>query len=191
MKKIVSILTVIALIAALACTSVFAEETAPVELGINDAESFDFENGNFEAVACDGSIHAKIYVNNTWTADTSVPAGMAIWMKENPEIQLDNDCDSQTMNLICSPVDSESYDGAATVEEMAKYIDTHEEMNVQYEICTINGIKAMVFNSIGKYQIGAYYELPEGLFFVAVDGITNEELENEAVLTVCSLTTEE
>lgn len=193
MKKIISMLTAIALLVTLACTSVFAETAGIPEVGTTaeEEEALDFENGNFEAVAFDGSIRAKIYVNNTWTPleETALP-GTACWLKENTEIELDNDCDAQIMNLGCMLIDPAEYDGVTTAEEMAAYLESLD-LGYGYEIVTIHGIRALVYNSDGKYTLGACYELPEGLLNIYIDGITNEELENEAVLTLCSLTVEE
>lgn len=39
--------------------------------------------------------------------------------------------------------------------------------------------------------MGAIYDLDEGFLMIIISGIVSEELENEAVLTLCSLTTEE
>lgn len=194
MKKIISALIALILVSCIACAA-FAEaaETELVERGFNEDSDFDFENGNFEGVTYDGSIRAKIYVNNSWAPfeDNGITAG-CIWWKANPEIEVAevDDADAGVMNIGCVLIDPESYDGAATLEAMKDFLDANG-FNYDCEICTINGIRAMVFNSEGKYTLGAFYELPEGLFKVYVDGITNEELENEAVLTLCSLTTEE
>lgn len=190
MKKMISMLIAIALILSLALTPVFAEDTELAEVGTYDLDAYDYEIGNFEGVTYDGSVFAKIYVYDTWTMDETAPAGFGIWMKENPEIQLENEYDSQTMNLVCKIVNPEEYDGVTTVEEMLTYL---EGMGIGYEgeIVTVNGIRTLVFNSEGKYNMGACYELPEGLLMIIVTGITNEELENEAVTTICSLITEE
>ena len=193
MKKLIALLTAIALIAALACTPVFAEGTEIAEVGLTPEEEagLDFENGNFEAVAFDGSVRAKIYVDNTWTSvEEGALPGTAVWLKENTEIVLDEDCDSCTVNLVCRMIDPAEYDGITTVEAMQEYLEGLE-IGYECEIFTIHGIKALTFNGEGKYLLGACYELPEGLLYITVDGITNEELENEAVLILCSLITEE
>lgn len=50
---------------------------------------------------------------------------------------------------------------------------------------------ALLFNTSDKYAMGAIYDLDEGFLMIIISGIVSEELENEAVLTLCSLTTEE
>lgn len=193
MKKLIAILTLIAMIASIACTAAFAEETGLIEMGLSEEEYLDFEKGNFEGVTYDGSIRAKIYVDNSWILfeDTGIVATRT-WWKSNPEIIIPEleDADASVMNLNCAFIDPASYDGAATLEGMKEFFDNNG-FNYACEICTVNGIRALLFNSEGKSTLGAVYELPEGMLKITIDGITNEDLENEAVTTLCSLTIEE
>ena len=193
MKKPLALLAALLLAAALLCTAA-AEEAALPERGYSNADDFNYEAGNFEAVTFDGSVRAKIYVTAYWTADETAPAGYGIWIRENPEIAIPEEEGAAAMNLVCRLMDPAELNGEATAEGAAKLLDAlNSEAGLEYgyDLCTVNGIKTLMYWSGDKYTVGAYCELPEGLLNISIDGITNEDLENEAVITLCSLIAEE
>lgn len=188
MKKIISALVALILVVCISCAA-FAEtaETELSELGYNKESDFDFEKGNFFGVTCDGSVRAKIYLTNDFLYDeaTQMP-GTALWMRDTGIENTGDDAETETFwqNVICTLETAETL-GATTLEEIVL------DEGYEGEIVTVNGVKALLFNSSDKYVMGGIYELDEGFLMIIISGVVNEDLENEAVITLCSLTTEE
>ena len=185
MKKIISVLIALVLVACIACAA-FAE-AAETELGFNEESDFDFENGNFYGVTSDGSVRAKIYLTNDFLYDEAAQMpGAAIWMRDTGIENTGDDSETATIwqNVVCRLETAETL-GVSALEEFIL------DEGYEGEIFTVNGIRALLFNSPDKYVLGGIYELDEGFLVITIDGIVNEDLENEAVLTLCSLTTEE
>ena len=188
MKKIISTLIALALVACIACAA-FAEaaETEIAELGFSEESDFDFENGNFYGVTSDGSVRAKIYLTNDFLYDEAAQLpGTAIWMRDTGIENTGDDAETATFwqNVVCRLETAETL-GVSSLEEFVM------DEGYEGEIFTVNGIRALLFNGPDKYILGGIYELEEGFLVITIDGIVNEDLENEAVLTLCSLTTEE
>lgn len=175
MKKLISLLTVIALITTLCCAA-FAEEEL-YEYGLSDVDAYNYEVGNFEGVTYDGTVHAKIFVDYTWEVFDGVPEGVGFWTRENAD-WTDEDGD-HTMTITATLTAAE---------------DLHfnlEGSGYYYEDCLINGNKATVYYNDEKTIMGANYELAEGILNIEIIGITDEAMENEAVTVFSSLLTEE
>ena len=184
MKKLLSVLIALALVACCACSAL--AETAPAapnEMG-NPETCYDYTKGNFESVTGNGSVAAKIYVTGDWTYTGKDDLPMANYYRDTG-IEAPED-GSETLTVVQnlnSALYTAAEDGIATIEE---FIAAYGEMYTG-ELCTVNGVRAFLFNSEGKYILGGAYELEEGLLVITVDGIVNEDLENEAVLILCSL----
>ena len=175
MKRLVSVL--MALMMMVCCCAACAETT---EIGISDQEYLDYEIGNFEAVANDGSIRMKLYVYYAWTPETediehAGEAVAAMWTRG---------ADETFQTLLCQYYTAEDLGGIHTPEEMQAFLTG---MDFTADVFTVNGIPAVLFHTEFKDTLGGYYRLEDGWVEVVINNITNEDQENEAILMLCSM----
>ena len=174
MKKIVSVL--LALMLMVSCCAAMGET---LELGITEQEYLDPQFGNFEAVANDGSIRLKFYVYNTWTPvyedlEHAGEAVTAMWT-------FGQDVGFQT--LICQFYTSADLGGVNTPEDMLAFLTGMEFIG---DTVTVNGIPAVLYHTEFKEMMGGFYQVEGGWVNITVSNITSEDLENEAMLMLCS-----
>ena len=175
MKKLISLLTALMLL--MTCCAAWADA---IEMGTDGRQELDFEAGNYRAVAIDGSVHAKIYVGDTWTPETedlehAGEAVTAMWYRGADE-------DFQT--LLCHFYTFEDF-GTDTPEEMLAIL---RDMDFEGDVFTVNGIPTVLFHTEYKDLLGGFYRLENGWLDITVGNITSEDLENEAMLMLCSVT---